>query len=220
MVYFDFRIMRFFCLLELSWPTISYARVISWIALCLSPCIVSSLERPELFQMPNDHYSNITLSGDLLSFLLPAASAIGSYHLHSQDMWQAHLDCLKIGLTSFQTSRLKKVFKDTKLGLRPNGYHSSFPSKHSSMAFIGARIIHKNFGWSYGAGAYCLAGFTAYSRIEGRYHHARDVIAGAALAIFSDWSVEKVFLNNNLQAFLESSHTQLYPGGFQITHRF
>ncbi|MCD8297757.1 MAG: phosphatase PAP2 family protein, partial [Prevotella sp.] len=72
---------------------------------------------------------------------------------------------------------------------RPDGTdRHSFPSGHTSMAFCGATILHKEFGkksaWISVAG-YSVALFTAADRVIRNRHHWGDVVAGAVIGIGS-----------------------------------
>jgi len=69
---------------------------------------------------------------------------------------------------------------------RPDGGSQSFPSGHSASAFAGAAFLQRRYGWSYGAPAYAVAVFVAYSRVEAKRHWTSDVIAGGAIGIASN----------------------------------
>ena len=70
---------------------------------------------------------------------------------------------------------------------RPNGANYSFPSGHTSLAFVGSTCYWKRYGWEYGVPATLLAGFVGFSRVYGDdpKHHVSDVFAGAGLGILS-----------------------------------
>ncbi len=148
-------------------------------------CVLSA---PWLDTMPHDRYNHLTLSGDVLSSALPGLAVVSSYYGSEPLLTQRA--CLVTGGVAVSTDIFKRLFNYTPLGERPNGYHSSFPSGHSSSAFLGARLIHRQWGIEYGAPAYALATLTAYSRVQGHYHHVRDVCAGAALAFAIDYFVD------------------------------
>jgi len=143
-------------------------------------------------RMPHDRYCTLTFSGDVLSMALPIIGVLGQAHT-SRDNLEFAQAFTGAGGVLIATDGIKRYFRDSDLGRRPNGYHSSFPSGHSSSAFFGARLIHKNFGIEYGAPAYALATLTAYSRVQGHYHHTRDVIAGALLAFTVDYLSDQAF---------------------------
>lgn len=140
-----------------------------------------------LDKMPHDRYSNITLSGDIFSNALPTIAILSQLNDQSNHNYN---DLLIASSVFLSTDLLKRSFNNTPLGMRPNGYHSSFPSGHSSSAFLGARLIHKRYGIQYGIPAYALATYTAYTRVQGHYHHVRDVVAGAALALTIDYLID------------------------------
>ena len=64
----------------------------------------------------------------------------------------------------------------------------SFPSGHTTFAFAGATVLHKEFGhqspWISVAG-YGVATFTAVDRVCRDRHHWYDVCAGAAIGFLS-----------------------------------
>ncbi len=65
----------------------------------------------------------------------------------------------------------------------------AFPSGHTSFAFQGASFLQRRYGWKYGVPAYAIAGFVAYSRLEGVHHRhdGWDVLAGALVGIGSTY---------------------------------
>ena len=69
---------------------------------------------------------------------------------------------------------------------RPDGGSQSFPSGHSASAFAGAAFLQRRYGWRYGAPAYAVASFVAWSRVESKRHWTSDVIAGGAIGIGSN----------------------------------
>jgi membrane-associated phospholipid phosphatase len=73
--------------------------------------------------------------------------------------------------------------------LRPDGSaHNSFPSGHTATAFMGATFLHNEYGYKsvwYSIGGYAAATLTGYMRIQNNRHWLSDVIAGAAVGIFS-----------------------------------
>lgn len=75
---------------------------------------------------------------------------------------------------------------------RPNGGGQSFPSGHTAAAFMGAEFIRKHYGDYWGAPAYVAASWVGYTRVESHNHYWRDVIAGAALGIASNYDFDDV----------------------------
>lgn len=70
---------------------------------------------------------------------------------------------------------------------RPNGGGQSFPSGHTASAFMGAEYIRQQHGWGWGIPAYVAAGWVGYTRVESNNHYWRDVAAGAAIGIASNF---------------------------------
>ena len=58
---------------------------------------------------------------------------------------------------------------------------NSFPSGHSTSIFTFATIVAAVHGRYWGAGAYTLATFVAFSRMNDNRHRLHDVVAGATL---------------------------------------
>ena len=171
----------------------------------------------EIHSMPHDRYGNITLAGDIFSFALPAIGVLHHINLSKEDSLKATKLIIATGGVVQGAYFIKRIFRETSLGVRPNGHHSSFLSAHACNAFYGARLIHKSFGIEYGAPAYALATLTAYSRVQGHYHHIHDVVAGAALAFAIDHLVDKVFECDWLSPIATSSS---YGNGVEIGLKF
>lgn len=69
---------------------------------------------------------------------------------------------------------------------RPDGTaHNSFPSGHTSTAFVGAELVRHEYGWGWGAGAYAAATSVAVLRVYHQRHWWWDTVAGAGLGILS-----------------------------------
>ncbi len=173
-----------------SSPKSSLYRLLFILLAGYNGCAYSS-ERP--LHMPHDRYNTLTLTGDICSLALPIIGILE--HLHPSTIGSSDSQKMLISTIGVLegTHCIKRLFKDHPLGQRPNGYHSSFPSAHAANAFYGARMIHKSFGLSYGAPAYAVATITAYSRVQGHYHHTHDVVAGALFALAVDHLVDNLF---------------------------
>lgn len=65
----------------------------------------------------------------------------------------------------------------------------AFPSGHTSITFQSASFLQRRYGWKYGIPAYLLAGFVAYSRMEGvdDRHDGWDVLGGIVVGMVSTY---------------------------------
>lgn len=67
---------------------------------------------------------------------------------------------------------------------RPDGSaFNSFPSGHTSLAFLGAELVRQEYGWGWGGAAYGLAASVAVGRVVHRRHWWWDTVAGACTGI-------------------------------------
>ena len=122
----------------------------------------------------------IEAAGDVLQYALPLTT-LGVTMLHEDwdGTWRFAGAFAVQGLTVLA---LKSAVYET----RPSGQgHESFPSGHAAATFCSAEFLRARYGWTYGAPAYVLATFTAYSRVESDHHYWRDVGAGAGIGILS-----------------------------------
>lgn len=72
---------------------------------------------------------------------------------------------------------------------RPYGANNSYPSGHTATAFVGATILHKEYGETVGpwisVAGYAMASATGMMRILANRHWTSDVLAGAGFGIMS-----------------------------------
>ena len=122
-------------------------------------------------------------TGDVLSFLIPSI-ALGETIFYEEGH-EGSVEFLK----AFVTSQI--VTEGLKIAIhkrRPDGdCCKSFPSGHSSRAFVGASFIHQRYGFKYSVPAYIAASYVAYSRVDADQHEVEDVIAGALVGILSSY---------------------------------
>lgn len=118
-------------------------------------------------------------AGDILLFTMPAM-AMGSTFIWQDGQKGTYQFSKALAGTLAITYGLKLAINKE----RPNGENNySFPSGHTSVAFVSAAFLQKRYGWEYGIPAYLLAGYVGYTRIEANKHDGVDVVAGAAIGI-------------------------------------
>ena len=124
---------------------------------------------------------------------LPACAQHKSYHGDGIDDYLRFVPIASVyalkatscAITVGVTWGLKAAIKDN----RPDGTgDDAFPSGHTSFAFAGATILHKEYGkvspWISVAG-YGVAAVTAVDRVRRHRHEWDDVLAGAAIGILA-----------------------------------
>jgi|APGre2960657505_1045072.scaffolds.fasta_scaffold05868_2 membrane-associated phospholipid phosphatase len=121
--------------------------------------------------------------GDVFRYVLPASTA--TLALMQDDLPGLGQFAASGALTIGLTTGLKYSIDST----RPNGGKHSFPSGHTSAAFLGAAFIHERYGWQLGLPAEALAVAVAVSRVDAKAHHWRDVIASAVIAHASAYAL-------------------------------
>lgn len=115
--------------------------------------------------------------GDVGAVALPVAGLVAA---------AAHRDgkgALQLAEAYGSTMAVVYILKPTVNRTRPDGGHDSFPSGHAASAFAGAAFLHIRYGWAYGAPAYALATYVAWSRVHSKQHYTTDVLAGGAIGI-------------------------------------
>jgi hypothetical protein len=102
-------------------------------------------------------------------------------------------------MSTIISSQLVTALKHATHQLRPDGStYNSFPSGHTTTAFIGAEMMNQEFGWRspwYSVAGYTMATGTAFLRIMNNRHWLSDVVAGAGIGMlstkFSYWLYSK-----------------------------
>jgi PAP2 superfamily len=102
-------------------------------------------------------------------------------------------------MSSILSAQLVTALKHGTHQLRPDGStYNSFPSGHTTTAFIGAELMNQEFGWRspwYSVAGYGMATTTAALRVMNNRHWLSDVIAGAGIGMlstkFSYWLYSK-----------------------------
>lgn len=115
--------------------------------------------------------------------------------------WAAHLALPALGVKGRHTYREKLattttaflmmtgIVRGLKMAVserRPDSSATnSFPSGHTATAFCGAELVNIEYGGWYGVAAYASAFSVGFFRPYNSRHYLNDVIAGAAIGIFS-----------------------------------
>ncbi len=97
---------------------------------------------------------------------------------------QFFLVAIAEGLNAGMVQGIKHSLNTT----RPDGKPHSFPSGHTSNAFLGAHIAYKEFretSFALAYSGYAVALFVAATRIHNNRHWVADVVAGAGFGILS-----------------------------------
>ncbi|MBS0623922.1 MAG: phosphatase PAP2 family protein [Verrucomicrobia bacterium] len=124
--------------------------------------------------------TDLSRAGDGLQIALPIAAFATTLYFKDKEGEKEFIESFLISVAL--THILKYSCQNTAWGTRPNGGSCSFPSGHTASAFQGAFFLQKRYGWDYGMVPIALAAFTGYTRVEGQYHHWRDVAGGAILS--------------------------------------
>ena len=87
-----------------------------------------------------------------------------------------------------------------RLSAEPRPYNprdlTSFPSSHTSQAFLTATLLHEQYGRQYplvSVAGYSVAAATGTMRVLGNKHWATDVLAGAAIGFLSAETVWHIY---------------------------
>ncbi|MDD3273095.1 MAG: phosphatase PAP2 family protein [Bacteroidales bacterium] len=160
-----------------------------------SPFIVTGIamygKSGERFQqLRTNYFTNFSTHADeflrfsptLLLYSLKAAGVESRSSWERMILTNAIAGVLMVG----SVQALKMILKEP----RPDGSESNgFPSGHSALAFVGATMVHHEYGLTnspwYSVAAYSLASATAALRVLNNSHYMQDVIMGAGMGILS-----------------------------------
>ena len=117
-----------------------------------------------------------------------------------------------VGLNTLVVSALKEsVDKE-----RPNRKCcDSFPSGHTSTAFVSASFMHHRYGLRVALPAYVMATYVGYVRIDDEKHFAEDVVAGAAIGYLSGRFLTTRYENTEIAPIVQKDFY-----GLQVNARF
>ena len=125
--------------------------------------------------------ANEERASDVLSLAIPAVGLAMTYQHDDIDGFKMLTKTMLTNLGA--TLALKYSLNNTSLGQRPNGDDYSFPSGHTSNACAGATFMGQRYGWRYGSAAMIPAAYVGWARVDQRFHHVRDVVAGCAIGV-------------------------------------
>ncbi|MDP2685613.1 MAG: phosphatase PAP2 family protein [Aequorivita sp.] len=104
---------------------------------------------------------------------------------------------------------------------RPDGATDghAFPSGHTAVAFSGASFLQRRYGWEYGIPAYAIAGYVAYSRLEGinDRHDGWDILGGIILGVGSTYLFTTPYQQDHYQLSFNSGKGKYLLG---FTYKF
>ncbi|MDO4159417.1 MAG: phosphatase PAP2 family protein [Prevotellaceae bacterium] len=144
------------------------------------------------------------------AYVLKAAGVKGEHKWNKFIVSSATSFVINAGVTY----GLKHVIKST----RPDGTDNhSFPSGHTSIAFNGAMVLHKEFGKKYpliSVAGFSIAAVTAYDRVRRNRHHTGDVLAGAAIGILS--AEAGYWIGDKIMGKKKNVDVAVMPSGIQV----
>lgn len=141
--------------------------------------------------------TSIEKAGDYIQYAPAAASLVAIFAKgDGEGFWQFSKS---LGANLTATWILKYAINKPRPEGRLDGH--AFPSGHTSMAFQGAAFLQGRYGWAYGVPAYAIAGFVAYSRLEGinDRHDGWDVVGGIVVGIGSSYLLTTPYLKEHFE---------------------
>ncbi len=172
-------------------------------------CKLTGLFLVFLYSFSNISAQNSTVEdvGDVILFVLPATTLATTFIIgDTKGSWQFTKGLL---LTEAVTFGLKFAVKKE----RPDGSNdNSFPSGHTSTTFQSASFIHRRYGFKYSIPAYALAGFTAFSRIDGQKHDGWDILFGAVIGIGSSYIFTTEYQKEHMELTFNSQEGKYLLG--------
>jgi membrane-associated phospholipid phosphatase len=120
-----------------------------------------------------------TAGGATASTIAVASLFVAGRFAHGARFRAMTYDMLTGSVVNLAYTQLLKVAVGRE---RPDGSNdASFPSGHSSQAFVLATVAERHYGWKVGVPSYAAASLMAFSRLQRNKHYLSDVIAGSTL---------------------------------------
>ena len=132
----------------------------------------------------------VSISGDIVATALPAAAFVVSLKEKDHEGTWQFVKAVLISQSSVHV--LKRTIDRT----RPNGGRYSFPSGHTSSAFLGPGFVHLRYGFKYAWPMYVAAGYVGFTRVESDNHYETDIAAGAAISILTCLLIVRPYVPN------------------------
>lgn len=154
--------------------------------------------------------TSIEKAGDYVQYAPAAASLIAILaNGDGEGFWQFSKS---LGANLTTTWILKYAINKPRPEGRLDGH--AFPSGHTSMAFQGAAFMQRRYGWAYGGPAYALAGFVAYSRLEGinDRHDGWDVLGGIVVGIGSAYLLTTPYMKEHFELSFQNGNGEYLIG--------
>lgn len=135
------------------------------------------------------HFPTFHSSIDNVTQFVPPLTIVG-LHLAGMKGKNPSLDVAGLYATSLlATTLIVQGLKYSVHELRPDGSaYNSFPSGHTATAFVGAEMLHQEYGkksvW-FSIAAYGMATFTGTLRMLNNRHWQSDVLVGAGIGMLS-----------------------------------
>ena len=136
-----------------------------------------------------EDYPNFVMHIDSYSQFFPAATVFGLHAFGNKGVHNskdaAILYAMSMGISTAIIYPLKKLTREE----RPdNSNFNSFPSGHTSTAFVSAEFLRREYGQKYpwlAVAGYAVATGTGMLRVYNNKHWVSDVVAGAGIGIAS-----------------------------------
>jgi hypothetical protein len=154
------------------------------------------------------------MAGQMIPNAIYVASMYGLYY-YTEDLEYKSKSVHMFKSTAYTvltTTLLKIVIREP----RPDSNNrESFPSGHTASAFAFASVIGTEHEWYWGAAAYTMAGFVAWSRINDNAHRLHDVVGGAVIGLSYGLSIHYLYKDENSEiakVYLAPLHDGLLVG--------
>lgn len=159
--------------------------------------------------------SGIEVSGDILEYAMPAA-ALASTFIWTDDTRPCLQFAKSVGVAVGTAYILKQVVDKKRPDFDPNNpRYDSFPSGHTTSAFVSAAFMERRYGWKVGVPAYLVAAWVGYSRVYAERHDWWDVLGGATIGTASSYLFTKAYKKDNLDLAFTVA-----PENFQLGVKF